>query len=134
MHTYKLPRHIVNGMLTLAQSKTDQEICGLISQDKNQKMTLIPIPNIAKEPEKFFEMDPTSTIKAMKNIRENDSDLFAIFHSHPHTPAYPSKTDIELSGYPQALYLIISLNTKGVLELKGFKIQDDSVVNADLVL
>lgn len=134
MSTYKLPRQIVNGILSLAQSKTDQEVCGLISQDKNQNMTLIPIPNIAKDPEKFFEMDPASTIKAMKNIRENDSVLFAIFHSHPHTPAQPSKTDIEQAGYPEALYLIVSLNTKGVLELKGFKIQGDTVISTDLVL
>jgi len=134
MHTYKLPRNIVNSILTLAQSKTEQEVCGLISQNNKQQMALIPIPNIAADSEKFFEMDPSSTISAMKSIRENDSELFAIFHSHPHTPAYPSKTDIEKAGYPEALYLIVSLNTKGVLELKGFKIHGDSVVNIDLVL
>jgi len=134
MQTYKLPRNIVNGILTLAQSKTEQEVCGLISQDASQKMRLIPIANIATEPKKFFEMDPASTINAIKSIRESDSELFAIFHSHPHSPAYPSKTDIEQAGYPEALYLIVSLNTKGVLELKGFKIHEDTVVNVDLAL
>ena len=134
MQTYKLPRNTVNGILTLAQSKTEQEVCGLISQNTSQQMTLIPITNVATEPEKFFEMDPSGTIKAIKSIRDNESELFAIFHSHPHSPAYPSKTDIEQAGYPESLYLIVSLNTKGVLELKGFKIHEDTVMNVDLVL
>jgi len=134
MQTYKLPRHVVNGILTLAQSETEQETCGLISLDKNDKMRVIPVNNISTDPSKFFEMDPAETISAMKAMREMDAELFAIFHSHPHAPAYPSKTDIEQAGYPQALYLIVSLNTKGVLELKGYKIQGDSVVNIDLVL
>jgi len=52
---------------------------------------------------------------------------FAIYHSHPHAPATPSTTDIELANYPDALHLIISLNTKGVLEIRGFTIIDQSV-------
>lgn len=134
MHTYKLPRPIVNHILTLAQSKTEQEVCGLISLDANQQMKLYPVTNISDQPDRLFEMDPAETIKAMKAIREQGAELFAIFHSHPHSPAYPSKTDIEKAGYPEALYLIVSLNTKGVLELKGYKIQGDSVAPADLAL
>jgi len=134
MHTINLPRPVVNSLLKLAQSKTDKEVCGLISQQANNKMKVYPVNNIASDPERFFEMDPAETINVMKQIRESQAELFAIYHSHPHAPAYPSKTDIEQAGYPDALYLIISLNTKGVLELKGFRIQQDSVTNIDLAL
>jgi len=134
MHAINLPRPVVNNLLKLAQSKTDKEVCGLISRQSNNEMKVYPVNNIASEPERFFEMDPAETINVMKQIRESEAELFAIFHSHPHSPAYPSKTDIEQAGYPNALYLIISLNTKGVLELKGFKIQQDSVINIDLSL
>jgi len=134
MNTVNLPRQIVNKIMTLAQTKERQEICGLISKTSDNKMKLLPISNTAKEPSHFFEMDPAETIQAMKTMREENSELFAIYHSHPDTPAYPSKTDIERAGYPNAVYLIISLNTKGVLELKGFKIVKNTVSQLDLAV
>ncbi|MCK4709822.1 MAG: M67 family metallopeptidase [Gammaproteobacteria bacterium] len=132
MQTVHLPRQIVNKIMALAQTKEQQEICGLISKKADGQMVLLPVSNIATEPSHFFEMDPAETIQAMKTIRDEKSELFAIYHSHPDSPAYPSKTDIEKAGYPEALYLIISLNTKGVIELKGFKIQQDTISQVDL--
>ena len=134
MHTVNLPRPLVNKILTLAQAKEAQEICGFISRDQHDNFKVIPVKNIATDPARFFEMDPAETIQAMKTMRDQASELFAIYHSHPASPAFPSKTDIEQAGYPDALYLIISLNTKGVLELKAFKIQQDSVDTIDLAL
>lgn len=134
MSTIQLPRQIVNKILAHAQSKSEREVCGLISRDKNNKMKLFAITNTATDSSHFFEMDPGETIQTMKTMRDEQSELFAIYHSHPSTPAIPSKTDIEKAGYPDAIYLIISLNTKGVLELKGYKIQHDSVISIDLAL
>ena len=59
-------------------------------------------------------------------MRDKNEELFAIYHSHPTAPAIPSATDIKLATYPDAVFLIISLNTKGVLELRGFKINNKS--------
>ncbi len=61
-------------------------------------------------------------------MRENGEALFAIYHSHPTSPAEPSAIDLELAAYPDALYLIISLNTKGVLEMRGFRLNDNKMV------
>ncbi len=36
--------------------------------------------------------------------------FWGIVHSHTHTPAVPSPTDIGLAFYPEALYVLISLN------------------------
>jgi len=56
-------------------------------------------------------------------MRERGEELFAIFHSHPAAPAEPSALDMAQAGYPDALYLIVSLGTCGVLELRGFRIE-----------
>lgn len=56
-------------------------------------------------------------------MRNQGEELFAIYHSHPTAPAQPSSADLELAAYPDAVYLIISLNTKGILELRGFRIE-----------
>jgi proteasome lid subunit RPN8/RPN11 len=70
----------------------------------------------------------------MKQIRDKQQNLFAIYHSHPTAPAIPSATDIEQASYPDAVHLIISLNTKGVLELRAFRINEQQVTELGLSL
>jgi proteasome lid subunit RPN8/RPN11 len=67
-------------------------------------------------------------------MRDKNEDLFAIYHSHPTAPAVPSKTDMEMAAYPELLYLIISLNTKGMLILSGFRIDQKTVQEIDLCM
>jgi len=118
-----LPRKLTNQLLHLAQLSPDAEICGLIGADSNgMPLSCYPVDNSADTPKNRFLLDAGQQIAAMKQMRDKGENLFAIFHSHPDTPAVPSATDIEQAGYPDALHLIISLNTKGVLELRGFRI------------
>jgi len=116
----KLPRPLVNRILALAQGSPDEEICGLVSARDDEPQRCIPITNVADNRRHLFTMDPAQQIDAMRQMRERDETLFAIYHSHPAGPAEPSGTDIEQSGYPDVLHLIVSLNTKGVLELRGY--------------
>ncbi|MBT6079431.1 MAG: hypothetical protein HOG56_03745, partial [Gammaproteobacteria bacterium] len=51
--------------------------------------------------------------------------LWAIYHSHPDAPAAPSAKDLADASYADALYLVISMNTEGVLEMRGFRLQSD---------
>ena len=83
-------------------------------------------------PEYRFAMDPADQINALRRMRENGEDLFAIYHSHPASPAVPSLIDVAEAGYPEALYLIISLNTKGVLEMRGYSIKGKKMTEVEL--
>jgi len=74
-----------------------------------------------------FQLDEKQQINAFATMRHKNEALFAIYHSHPNSPAVPSLTDIKLAAYPDAIYLIISLNTKGVLEIRGFSIINETV-------
>lgn len=130
-----LPRKLTNRLLHLAQISPDNEICGLIGADVNGKPTsCYPIANSADTPRNRFLLDAGQQIAAMKQMRVKDERLFAIYHSHPSAPAIPSTTDIEQASYPEALHLIISLNTKGVLELRAFKIAGKTVEEFPLSL
>ena len=44
----------------------------------------------------------------------------------------PSATDLAQANYPETLYLIISLHTRGVLEMQGFFLRDDAVTQVPL--
>ena len=128
-----LPRTLVNQLLHLAQSSPEQEICGLIGR-RDEQCECYPIDNVATDASVLFALNASEQIAAMKSMREQGQDLFAIYHSHPSAAAAPSVKDIEEADYPDALYLIISLNTKGVLEMRAFYLRDKQVKEVELSL
>ncbi|BBA35252.1 Mov34/MPN/PAD-1 family protein [Methylocaldum marinum] len=117
-----IPRTLVNQLLRYAQTFPDVEICGLVGAKGGIPSHCYPVTNAAPTPDCRFQMEPREQIEAMRQMRERGEELFAIFHSHPAAPAELSAIDLEQAAYPDALYLIISLNTKGVLEMRGFRI------------
>lgn len=127
MNPVRLPRPIVNQLLHLAQKSPDEEICGLISHDARGFRQCYPVPNRARDRKHFFALDPRAQIDAMRAMRERGEELAAIFHSHTDSPPLPSLADVEQHEYPAVLYLIISLGTKGVLEMRGFHIHDRTI-------
>ena len=58
--------------------------------------------------------------------------MVAIYHSHPDSPPLPSSADLAQANYPEALYLIISLQTRGVLEMRGFRLKDNAIIELQL--
>lgn len=131
---FQIPRKITTQLLHLAQISPDTEVCGLIGSKNGLPVTCYPITNISNQPQQRFLLDEKQQITAMSQMRERGEHLFAIYHSHPTTPAQPSPTDLALAAYPEALYLIISLNTKGVLEMRGFKLMQNGFEETTLSL
>jgi len=130
----QIPRKIANQLLHLAQISPDIEVCGLIGSKEGLPCSCYPVKNTAEQPQQRFQLDPSQQISAMAKMRDLGEELFAIYHSHPTSPAIPSVTDLSLAAYPDALYLIISLNTKGILEMRGFKINHKSAQEIALSL
>ena len=117
----KITKPLATLLLGLALKSPQQEICGLIGSNAGKPLTVYPIRNIATDTTQEFEMDPQQQISAFKAMREKGENLFAIYHSHPQSPPLPSARDLQDLGYPEALQLIISLNTKGVLEMRAYR-------------
>lgn len=122
-----LPRLLVNQLLQHAQQQPEREVCGLIGSRNGDPTRFYPIANVAPTPTCLFAMDPAQQIAALRHMREGGEDLFAIYHSHPQSPPVPSRIDIENANYPEALFIIASLQTKGVLELRAYKLRDAAV-------
>ncbi|MGZ4960533.1 MAG: M67 family metallopeptidase [Methylomonas sp.] len=130
-----LSRKLTNQLLHLAQISPDAEICGLIGAGvSGMPVSCYPVTNSAETPQNRFLLDARQQIGVMKQMRDKGETLFAIYHSHPTAPAIPSAIDIEQANYPEALHLIISLDTKGVLELRAFRIADKTVKELNLRL
>jgi proteasome lid subunit RPN8/RPN11 len=130
----QIPRKLTNQLLHLAQLSPELEVCGLVSSYNSLPSRCYPVANVAEQPAQRFLLDASAQIAALKTMRERGEELFAIYHSHPTAPAIPSSTDLELAAYPDTLYLIISLNTKGILEMRGFHIRQQTAQEIPLTL
>ncbi len=133
-NTLHLPRPLVNKILAHAQQNPDIEVCGLIGNNNSNEKNYYPIDNIANNPSCRFLMDAPQQISAIKKMRDKQQQLFAIVHSHPSTNATPSQLDIDESSYKDVFYIIISLNTKGVLEMRAYTQQQKNMQEVDLIL
>ena len=134
MKAIQITRPLATHLLTLAQKSPEQEICGLVGAIDDQPSTVYPVANTSDTPSTNFEMDAQGQIDALKEMRNRNEKLFAIYHSHPASPAKPSETDLANIGYPDVYQLIISLNTKGVLEMRAYQLKTEGVCEVPLLV
>jgi proteasome lid subunit RPN8/RPN11 len=122
MERVVLPSHLIEQMLAQACASPHAEICGLVTARNGHPIRCIAVRNVAPQPQRLFSMDPQQQIDAMRSIREQGEELYGIYHSHPQGPAEPSATDIDEAAYPEALYLIVSLNDHRGPVLQAYRI------------
>ena len=65
--------------------------------------------NAAASPYRY-EIHPDDLYRLTVAADDADEVFWGIVHSHTHTPAVPSPTDIGLALYPDALYILVSLS------------------------
>jgi proteasome lid subunit RPN8/RPN11 len=124
-------------MLDQARTGVPIEVCGLIAGVERQELRIIkklyPLTNVDDSAE-HFSMDPHEQFAAVKDIRKHNWTLLGNYHSHPASPARPSKEDIRLAFDSNASYLIISLVKAQHEVLRGFRIQKDEVSEEKIIL
>ena len=119
--TFKLTRSQADIMIEQAQVGESREICGMIGGIGTVASKIFPTVNI-DESDITYKIDPKEQFAIMRALREEKLELVGIYHSHPETEAYPSSADISLAFYPEAHYLIISLQKKDDPLIRAFKI------------
>lgn len=105
----KLSSAIVAKLRDHAATRTDVEVCGLLGLSPQGTISVYPVPNVADQPQREFFMEPRAQVAVMRTMRERGEELFAIYHSHPDAPAFPSQKDLQQAAYPGVVYLIVSL-------------------------
>ena len=127
----KIPRAIQEALFAQALQEDPIECCGLLAGRVDRVTHHYQIKNADKSSTTYL-MEPREQILAFTNMRHNLLDLLAIYHSHTHSPAYPSATDIRLAYYPDCSYLIISLLNKKTPQLRVFRILNGDVLEEKL--
>jgi proteasome lid subunit RPN8/RPN11 len=101
-------RVVVDRVVSHARQAAPAECCGLLVGTVSRIVDAIPTRNIADSPSRFL-IDPKDHIDGRREARGRGLDVIGFYHSHPHSPARPSARDRDEFGYPDHLYLIVSL-------------------------
>jgi len=120
---FQLPRELAGQIIAHALAGYPEEVCGLVSGKDGVAMAVHPGRNISATPRTTFELDHETVAKQLE-FEEAGLELVAIYHSHPHGPAFPSETDVERAAYPDAFYLICDLADPIRPALHAFRYDD----------
>ncbi len=107
------------------------ECCGVIAGRDGTPVKVYPMKNADASPV-TYRLDGREQLQVFDAIDDEGLDLWAIYHSHTHSEAYPSDTDIRLAFYPDARYLLLSLADRDDPVLRSFSILDGEVIEEEL--
>ena len=120
MVSIKLSNLIKDHIHRHALKKYPEECCGfLIGYAKDNILICEDIKtanNIAKNPQKFFEIDPYDIINIQKEYRNTKLLVIGHYHSHPNNllNSKPSKKDIDSVYDSNLCWIIVGINNNDI--------------------
>ena len=106
------------------------ECCGVLAGKDGSVSHLYRITNTAQSPYRYL-MDPQEFLNADRDAESKGLEFLAFYHSHTHSPAYPSQTDVRMaleSGWLDIDYVLVSLENRTSPEIATFHIGDDGAI------
>jgi [CysO sulfur-carrier protein]-S-L-cysteine hydrolase len=80
-----------------------------------------------------YTVDPKDMLRASRAAADRGDEIVGVWHSHTHTDAYPSPTDVAQSVDPGWLYVIVSLRDEAPV-LRSYRIVDEKIAEVAVVL
>jgi proteasome lid subunit RPN8/RPN11 len=115
------------GMIAHALDGVPDEACGLMvgSLATESVVRFVPCRNAAASA-RVYTVDPRDYMRAEREAEHDGFEIVGVMHSHTHTTAYPSPTDVEAAPDPAWHYLIVSLRD-GDPVMHSYRIIDGSI-------
>ncbi len=106
----RLPRDLCVEMVAHCLAGLPDEACGLLvgSYGGDEPTHLFATTNAAASA-MVYEIDPKEMLRVDRAARTLGADIMGVFHSHTHTDAYPSPTDVAQAADPGWHYVLVSL-------------------------
>ena len=120
-------------MVAHALEDDPNECCGILAGKDGEIMSLYRMLNIEASPYRY-RMDPKELLKVYNEIDDRGWEIVAIYHSHTHSEAYPSDTDVRLATWPESRYILVSLLDKENPPIRAFYIEDGIVTEEEVTI
>ena len=126
-----IPRIIISKLFEHSLLEDPNECCGLLLGNDERVIEIRNLNNVHDNPMTRYEIDRNDLMKVQKYCDNNNMEILGVYHSHTHSQAYPSPTDIEIArlikDFFDPYYILISLIEKIRPIIRGYKIDLDSV-------
>jgi proteasome lid subunit RPN8/RPN11 len=129
-----MPRRLAIQLLHEAQVAAPNRVCGLVSATAEGPANFVPVANAADEPSRNLVFDPVMAERSEAELRARGTKLWAVYASFPTRAGEPDAAELLASPFPVAAYLAISLNTKGVLEMRAWHSSADGPLESVLAI
>ena len=138
----EIHQEFVDAMVAHALEDDPDECCGLLATKDSVVVKHYRMTNAERSPYRY-SMDDKELFITNREIEDSGWEMGVIYHSHTHSPAYPSQTDVRLAFWPGTYYLLLSLGEpdgqgqfvrKDPPELRIFLIEDGQVTEEPLVI
>ena len=121
-----LDQRFIDEMIAHAREEAPNECCGIIAGEDGRATKLFRARNAEASPYRY-SVDNRDLIRIFNECADNGWDFFAIYHSHTASEAYPSPTDVRLAAWPEAYYILVSLEDAESPVVRAFRIRDGEI-------
>lgn len=97
-----------------ARKAAPEEACGLIAGRGHQAIRIVPLDNVAHNPQRTYLMDSEQMQNEVREFEREGLSLIGIYHSHPSGDPLPSPADLREISYPRTAYVILGLRGRKV--------------------
>jgi [CysO sulfur-carrier protein]-S-L-cysteine hydrolase len=138
----EIPRELYEQIVSHALKGYPNEACGAVAGTDGKAVRVYPMRN-AEESPVVYRFDEREQLRVFDEIEGRGWEILAFFHSHTHTEAYPSPTDLaqahwrdpltgdQVAAYPGTRYLILSLRDDEPV-LRGFRFDGGAPVEEEV--
>ena len=122
------------GMIGHAYDGLPDEACGLLvgRPPASQAVRFEPTANDAAS-SKLYTIPPLAHLKIERAAEADGFEVIGVMHSHTHTDAYPSPTDVAQAPDPAWHYVIVSLRDEAPV-LRSYRIVDGTIAEEQVVV
>ncbi len=122
----RLTREIHDQMIAHAYVGLPLEACGLFGGTPDGTVhRFYPTENEAKSA-KVYTVPGREFLRADRDAEDQGWQLLGVMHSHTHTDAYPSPTDVAQAPDPEWHYVIVSMRDD-LPSLRSYRIVDGEI-------
>ncbi len=123
----------IDEMIAHARADAPNECCGIIAGKDGRPMRLYRAINAEASPYRY-SVDAKDLLRIHRDADSHGWDFLVIYHSHTHTEAYPSPTDVRLATWPDAYYVLVSLMDEATPVVRAFRIEDGTITEEPIEL
>ncbi|MET0146632.1 MAG: M67 family metallopeptidase [Ilumatobacteraceae bacterium] len=122
----ELSQEILDDIVAHAVEHYPYEACGLLAGAPGGSAVtrFYPCHNAARSA-RVYTVEPRDHMRAERDAEDHGWEIVGVLHSHTHTDAVPSPTDVAQAPDPGWHYAIVSLRHDDEPSLRSWRIVDD---------